>query len=70
MIEINSDDLASACARKALTARNTPRRVEEAFEQRLGAGSQDSLCARPLRPQTDFAANDKTIRQSCQIASP
>jgi hypothetical protein len=28
MIEINFDDLASTCARKTLTARNTRRRVE------------------------------------------
>jgi hypothetical protein len=28
MMEINSDDLASTCARKALIAKNTRRRVE------------------------------------------
>jgi hypothetical protein len=28
MMEINSDDLASTCACKALTAKNTRRRVE------------------------------------------
>ena len=28
MMEINSDDLASACARKAPTAKNTRRRVD------------------------------------------
>jgi hypothetical protein len=28
MMEINSDDLASTCPRKTLTAKNTPRRVE------------------------------------------